>query len=142
MSSSGKPKRRKGGGGGGDAQRSEQPLQAVILADSFTKTFRPITLEQPKVLLPLANVPMIEYTLEFLAEAGVAEVFVFCCSHCEKVVEYIANSRWAKRVPRSSQPALASSPARSFRRGRCRRAEPPGSLAISPVILLAISLAS
>ena len=31
--------------------------------DSFTRTFRPISLEHPKVLLPLANVPMIEYTL-------------------------------------------------------------------------------
>ena len=43
--------------------------------------FRPITLERPKALLPLANVPMIEYVLEFLASNGVEEVFVFCCAH-------------------------------------------------------------
>lgn len=29
------------------------PLQAVLLADSFTTKFRPITLERPKVNLPL-----------------------------------------------------------------------------------------
>ena len=36
--------------------------------------FRPITLERPKVLLPLAGFPLIDYTLEWLASNGVAEV--------------------------------------------------------------------
>lgn len=54
--------------------KRDQKLQAVILADSFSKTFRPITLECPKVLLPLVNVPMLEYTIEFLAQNGVEEV--------------------------------------------------------------------
>lgn len=54
--------------------KREQKLQAILLADSFTKKFRPITCEGPKVLLPLVNVPMLEYTLEFLAQNGVEEV--------------------------------------------------------------------
>lgn len=29
---------------------------------------------RPKVLLPLVNVPMLEYTIEFLAQNGVEEV--------------------------------------------------------------------
>lgn len=49
-------------------------LQAVVLADSFTQRFRPMTVETPKVLLPLVNVPMIEYTLEWLATNKVQEV--------------------------------------------------------------------
>lgn len=49
-------------------------LQAVLLADSFTQRFRPITVERPKVLLPLVNTPMIEYTLEWLAMNKVEEV--------------------------------------------------------------------
>lgn len=57
-----------------DDVKRNQKLQAIILADSFSKTFRPITIEFPKVLLPLVNVPMIEYTLEFLAQNGVEEV--------------------------------------------------------------------
>lgn len=56
-----------------DVQR-QQKLQAILLADSFSVSFRPITMEGPKVLLPLVNVPMIEYTLEFLAQNGVEEV--------------------------------------------------------------------
>ena len=42
---------------------------------------------------------MIEYTLEFLAVAGVQEIFVFCKSHAEKIKSYIAHSKWSK--PRS-----------------------------------------
>ncbi|GLJ49661.1 hypothetical protein SUGI_1053580 [Cryptomeria japonica] len=70
------------------------PLQAVLLADSFAQKFRPITMERPKVLLPLVNVPMIDYTLEWLASAGVEEVFVFCCAHAKQVTSYIENSVW------------------------------------------------
>jgi translation initiation factor eIF-2B subunit epsilon len=64
---------KKDGGGNEDAKR-EQKLQAILLADSFTKTFRPVSWEKPKVLLPLVNVPMLEYTIEFLAQNGVEEV--------------------------------------------------------------------
>ncbi|KAK4782643.1 hypothetical protein SAY86_007017 [Trapa natans] len=70
------------------------PLQAVLLADSFTTKFRPITLERPKVLLPLANVPMIEYALSWLESVGVEEVFVFCCAHAKQVTNYLQSSPW------------------------------------------------
>ncbi|KAL7688966.1 putative W2 domain, nucleotidyl transferase domain, MIF4G-like domain superfamily [Plasmopara halstedii] len=77
----------------------EVPLQAVVFADSFTETFRPITLELPKVLLPLANVPMLEYSLEFLAASGVQEVLLFCTSHTEIIEDFIKNeSQVSRRV--------------------------------------------
>lgn len=60
--------------GGGEDSKRDQKLQAILLADSFTKAFRPVTWEKPKVLLPLVNVPMLEYTIEFLAQNGVEEV--------------------------------------------------------------------
>ncbi|KAL6209398.1 hypothetical protein ACLB2K_020340 [Fragaria x ananassa] len=70
------------------------PLQAILLADSFTTKFRPITLERPKVLLPLVNAPMIRYTLAWLESAGVEEVFVFCCAHSKQIISYLENSEW------------------------------------------------
>ncbi|KAJ7978051.1 Translation initiation factor eIF-2B subunit epsilon [Quillaja saponaria] len=73
---------------------SRVPLQAILLADSFTTKFRPITLERPKVLLPLVNVPMINYTLAWLESAGVEEVFVFCCAHSKQVIDYLEKSEW------------------------------------------------
>lgn len=74
------------------------PLQAVLLADSFTQKFRPITMERPKVLLPLINVPMIDYALEWLASVGVEEVFVFCCAHAKQVTSYLERSHWKSQT--------------------------------------------
>ncbi|XP_071702394.1 translation initiation factor eIF2B subunit epsilon-like [Rutidosis leptorrhynchoides] len=73
------------------------PLQAILLADSFTTKFRPITLECPKVLLPLVNTPMIDYTLTWLESADVEEVFVFCCSHSKQIINYLEKSEWVNR---------------------------------------------
>ena len=72
---------------GADDQDLEQRdvLQAVVLADSFAKNFRPVTWTMPKVLMPLANVPMLEYTMEFLAAGGVQEIFIFCNAHADEV---------------------------------------------------------
>ncbi|CAI0628013.1 unnamed protein product [Linum tenue] len=76
---------------------ARNPLQAILLADSFTTKFRPITLERPKVLLPLVNVPMIDYTLAWLESAGVEEVFIFCCAHSRQVMDYLESSEWHKQ---------------------------------------------
>lgn len=83
-------------GGAEDAveELARTPVQAIILADSFTTKFRPITLERPKVLLPLVNAPMIDYTLAWLESAGVEEVFVFCCAHSKQVIDYLEKSNW------------------------------------------------
>jgi translation initiation factor eIF-2B subunit epsilon len=47
-----------------------------------------------KVLLPLVNVPMINYTLAWLESAGVEEVIVFCCAHSKQVIDYLESSEW------------------------------------------------
>ncbi|CCD24140.1 translation initiation factor eIF2B catalytic subunit epsilon NDAI_0C04810 [Naumovozyma dairenensis CBS 421] len=69
-------------------------LQAIILTDSYETKFMPLTATKPRCLLPLANVPLIEYTLEFLAKSGVDEVYLICSSHASQIDEYIANSKW------------------------------------------------
>ncbi|KAK6524645.1 hypothetical protein TWF281_011548 [Arthrobotrys megalospora] len=74
----------------------ESLLQAVIIADSFNRRFRPLTLEKPRCLLPLANTPIIEYTLEFLALGGVEEVFLYCHAHHDMITEYIKESKWSR----------------------------------------------
>ena len=83
----------------GDADlRQETKMQAIVLADSFAKNFRLVTLEMPKMLMPLASLPMIEYTLEFLATAGVQEVFIFCCSHGEQIQRYVRDTQLERRL--------------------------------------------
>ncbi|KAJ3299908.1 hypothetical protein HK104_006059 [Borealophlyctis nickersoniae] len=81
----------------------DEILQAVVVADSFNERFKPLTLDRPRCLMPLANVPLIEYTLEFLALSGVQEVFVVCCAHSEAIKDYLRQSKWHKCIlPRVS----------------------------------------
>lgn len=72
----------------------DERFQAIVLTDSFETRFMPLTAVHPRCLLPLANVPLIEYTLEFLATSGVNEVFLMCSAHADQVQEYIENSKW------------------------------------------------
>lgn len=55
----------------------------------------PADSHQLQCLLPLANTPLIEYTLEFLAMNGVQEVYIYCGAHTDQVEDYISHSRWA-----------------------------------------------
>lgn len=73
----------------------DERLQAIVLTDSFETRFMPLTSVKPRCLLPLANVPLIEYTLEFLAKANVNEVYFMCCSHADQIQEYIEQSKWS-----------------------------------------------
>ena len=72
----------------------KETLQALVLGDSFLKAFRPLTLDLPKVLLPLVNVPLIEYTLEMLSANDVEEIFIVVSWKAEAVKEYLRGSRW------------------------------------------------
>ncbi|KAF9227524.1 nucleotide-diphospho-sugar transferase [Gyrodon lividus] len=74
----------------------EEVLQAVILADSFNKRFTPLTTYKPRCLLPICNAPLLDWTFESLALAGVQEIFVICRSHAELVKAAIKNSKWSK----------------------------------------------
>jgi translation initiation factor eIF-2B subunit epsilon len=40
-------------------------------------------------------VPLIEYTLEFLAMNGVQHVYIYCGAHAEQVESYVESSRWS-----------------------------------------------
>uniref|UniRef100_A0AAQ6AEX0 Translation initiation factor eIF2B subunit epsilon n=1 Tax=Amphiprion ocellaris TaxID=80972 RepID=A0AAQ6AEX0_AMPOC len=82
--------------GASDQEEEEQPLQAVLVADSFNRRFFPVTKDQPRALLPLGNIAMIDYTLEFLTSTGVQETFVFCCWMSSKIKAHLLKSKWCR----------------------------------------------
>ena len=90
------PKNQKAAAGKGrtGTDNKEEPLQAVIVADSFETRFAPFTVEKPRCLLPLANTPLIDYTLEYLASAGVQVVYIYAGAHVDQVETHIEASRW------------------------------------------------
>ncbi|KAI1794494.1 nucleotide-diphospho-sugar transferase [Ganoderma leucocontextum] len=71
-------------------------LQAVILADSFNKRFKPLTVGKPRCLLPICNATLLDWTFESLALAGVQEIFVICRSYADQVKDAIRDSKWSK----------------------------------------------
>ncbi|KIX00744.1 uncharacterized protein Z518_09809 [Rhinocladiella mackenziei CBS 650.93] len=90
------PKAQKAAGAKGRSgdDSKEDPLQAVIIADTFETRFIPFTVERPRCLLTLANTPLIEYSLEYLASAGVQIVYIYAGAHVDQVETYIDGSRW------------------------------------------------
>ncbi|XP_030071650.1 translation initiation factor eIF2B subunit epsilon [Microcaecilia unicolor] len=79
-----------------EEEEQQLPLQAVLIADSFNQRFFPISKDRPRVLLPLVNVAMIDYTLEFLTATGVQETFIFCCWFSNQIKEHLQKSRWCR----------------------------------------------
>ena len=99
--------------------KHEQKLQAVLLADTFSNAFHPITYEpydispnnnndgannissgkvdntttkgkeRPLILCPLNNVPLLHHTIDFLQGSGVEELFLLCSNGADVLEEYI-----------------------------------------------------
>lgn len=88
------PKQTKTGGRGKGEENKEDPLQAVVIADTFETRFAPFSTDRPRCLVPLANTPLIEYTLEFLASGGVQEIIFYAGAHIEQVETYLNASKW------------------------------------------------
>ncbi len=74
----------------------EELFQAVVVADSFVRRFPPITYEMPKVLMPVVNVPLLDYTMECLSMSGVDEVFIVIRHHVEQFERWLSSSQWSK----------------------------------------------
>ncbi|HEY5339789.1 MAG TPA: NDP-sugar synthase [Candidatus Aquilonibacter sp.] len=56
--------------------KESSPLQAVVLVGGEGTRLRPLTLETPKPMVPIMNVPFLERTLVRLKEAGIADVIL------------------------------------------------------------------
>lgn len=53
-----------------------KPLKAVILAGGFATRLRPISCSRPKILFPIVNKPLLQWTLERLAKHGIREAIM------------------------------------------------------------------
>lgn len=83
-------------------EQRERTFQAVILTDSFEDRFVPFTSEKPRCLLPVANVPLIEYSLDFCDFNGIYDLIIYCSPRTAQVEEYINNSKYAQASDKNS----------------------------------------
>ncbi|KAJ9450177.1 putative translation initiation factor eIF-2B subunit epsilon [Diplonema papillatum] len=80
----------------GKEKEMPQQISAVVVADSFTEDFRPVTYEMPRTLLPVAGVVLMDYTIEFLVSNGIDEIFVLACAHARAIEEHVKQGKWGK----------------------------------------------
>lgn len=74
-------------------------MKAVILAAGEGSRMRPLTDVRPKVMLPVANKPIIEHLFNILVDAGVKEIVVVTGYQASQVEQYFGNgNKWGAVV--------------------------------------------
>ena len=69
-------------------------MKALVLAGGFGTRLRPLSCTRPKLLLPVANQPVIDWTLRSLAEHGVDTVVLAVNYMAEAMVRYLGPTKF------------------------------------------------
>ncbi len=79
-------------------------MKAIILAAGEGRRMRPLTYTRPKVMLPIANKPILEHLLIEVKKAGIKEFIFVVGYHDEQVRDYFGNGdRWGVSIDYCSQ---------------------------------------
>ncbi len=79
-------------------------MKAVVLAAGEGTRMRPLTYTKPKVMLPIANKPILEHLILELARAGIRDVVLVVGYRDEIIREYFGDgNRWGINVSYVSQ---------------------------------------
>ncbi len=79
-------------------------MKAVILAAGEGSRMRPLTYTRPKVMLPIANKPILEHLLIQAKKAGIGEFVFIVGYHDEQVRHYFgAGERWGVNIEYCTQ---------------------------------------
>lgn len=66
-------------------------MKAVILAAGEGVRLRPFTIKRPKVMVPLANKPILEYVIRALSKCGIYEIILVVGYKKESVMDYFGS---------------------------------------------------
>ncbi len=74
-------------------------MYAIILAGGKGERLRPLTIDKPKSMVPLAGRPILEHQIEWLRESGVTDVVVSCGYLHEVIEQHFGDGRrWGVRM--------------------------------------------
>ena len=65
--------------------------QAVILAAGEGQRLRPFTVTKPKVMLPIADKPILQYVVEALAKNGIRQIVIVVGYRREQIFDYMGS---------------------------------------------------
>lgn len=79
-------------------------MKAVILAAGEGTRMRPLTAARPKVMLPLANRPMLEHVIEACIKVGIKDFVVVTGYKEETIRDYFGDGkRWGIHIDHVTQ---------------------------------------
>ncbi len=86
-------------------------VRAVLLAGGLGTRLRPITLDTPKCLVPIADRPLLDYWFDLLEEADIRDVLINNHHLPDQVREYIAskNAATSFQIVEAYEPELLGS---------------------------------
>jgi mannose-1-phosphate guanylyltransferase len=73
-------------------------LKVIILAGGRGKRLRPITDYVPKPLIPIKNIPIIEWQIKYLKKFGVTEVIICSGYKTEMIENYLKNKKLGIKI--------------------------------------------
>ncbi len=74
-------------------------MQAVILAAGEGQRLRPFTANKPKVMIKVANKPILEFVVEALRDAGILDIVMVVGYKKGRIMSYFGNgSKWGVRI--------------------------------------------
>jgi UDP-N-acetylglucosamine diphosphorylase/glucosamine-1-phosphate N-acetyltransferase len=74
-----------------DRRKVERIEQAVILAAGEGQRLRPFTTSKPKVMIPIANKPILRYVIEAVAQNGIRKIVIVVGYKKEQVIDYFGS---------------------------------------------------
>ena len=81
-------------------------MKALIPSGGAGTRLRPITYTSAKQLVPIANVPILSYVLEDVADAGIADVIIVVGDTAEEIKSYVGSgAHWGLNVAYVQQDA-------------------------------------
>lgn len=88
-----------------------EPTRALLLAGGLGTRLRPLTETVPKCLIPVAGRPILDYWVDALNRAGIAEALLNTHHHAGQVRDYIAavNARGGVQLTEAFEPELLGS---------------------------------
>ena len=73
-------------------------MKAIILAGGRGKRLRPITDYVPKPLIPIKNLPIIEWQIKYLKKFGITEVIICSGYKTEMIENYLKNKKLGIKI--------------------------------------------
>ena len=73
-------------------------MKAIILAGGRGKRLRPITDYVPKSLIPIKNIPIIEWQIKYLKKFGISEVIICSGYKTEMIENYLNNKKLGIKI--------------------------------------------